>query len=63
MLGLALILSLDDLSISKMVSTVFPVNVSNWTSVFFYFTQSVEKELSPVTQLGVGEQRGRRCCH
>lgn len=53
MLGLALILSLDDLSILKMVSVVFPANVSSWKLVLFCLIQRLKKELSFVTRLSV----------
>lgn len=62
MLGLALILSSDDLSISKMVS-MFPANTSNWKLWPFLLVLRVKKEAK---RCGTGKhvgQRERSCCH
>lgn len=54
MLGLALILSLDDLSILKMVSIVFPVNVSNWTLCLSLFHAKRRKGAESCDTAGCG---------
>lgn len=62
--GLALILSLDDSSILKMVSIVFPANVSNWKLRLFLFHAKHKKGAECCDTAGcVGAEWEVLLCH